>query len=152
MKPLLAALSMGALSCAMPALAGTPPPQAEASMLLAGSITIDPQGAVQSYIVDKQASLSAPIRQLLSRNVSLWRFEPVIDHGHAAAAKAAMHLRIVATSTDKDHYALRIAGQWFGNAANTYGLTARNKVLPHYPGREIKGSSAATRPPLPMIR
>lgn len=144
MKALLAALSILVLPGLMPALAHTPPAQAEASMLLAGSITVSPQGAVQSYTVDKLATLPAPVQQLLTQNVPHWRFEPVIDHGHAVAAKAAMHLRIVATPTDKDHFALRIASQWFGNAANTYGLTIKNQTLPHYPGREIKERVSGT--------
>lgn len=144
MKPLLAALSISALSCAIPAIAHTPPPQAEASMLLAGSITISPQGAVQAYTVDKSADLPAPLQQLLSRSVPHWRFEPVTSNGHAVAAKAAMHLRIVAKSTDKDHYALRIASHWFGNAANEYGLTRKDHPLPHYPGRELKERVSGT--------
>jgi hypothetical protein len=116
MKPLQAALPLLWLAAAGPAAVSAAAPTAEASMLLAGSITVTPQGTVQAYTVDKPAKLAAPIQRLLAQNVPHWRFEPVIDHGHAVAAKAAMHLRIVATSTDKDHYAMRIGGQWFGDS------------------------------------
>lgn len=144
MKTLLAALSMFALSGAMPAAAHAPAQPAEASMLLAGSITISPQGAVQSYTVDKLASLPAPVQQLLTQNVPHWRFEPVTSNGHAVAAKAAMHLRIVATPTDKDHYALRIAGEWFGDKASQNGISYKDKALPRYPGQALRDRVSGT--------
>ena len=113
-------------------------------MLLTGSITVTPQGAVQSYTVEKSASLPAPVQRLLVQNVPHWRFQPVISNGQAVAAKTAMHLRIVASPTDKDHYALRIASEWFGDPAGHGGLSYKNRTPPLYPERALMDRVSGT--------
>ena len=113
-------------------------------MLLTGSITVTPQGAVQSYTVEKSTSLPAPVQRLLGQNVPHWRFEPVIRDGQAVAATASMHLRVVATPTDADRYALRIASEWFGDKAGNDGLEYKNRTPPYYPGLALQDKVSGT--------
>lgn len=144
MKTLLAALSMLALSGAMPAAAHGRIPPVQLSMVLAGTITVDPQGAVRSYAVDKSTSLPAPVLQLLTKNVPHWRFKPVLSNGHPVAAKSAMHLRIVATPSDENHFTIDIAGEWFGDGASRNGFSYKDRRPPSYPESALQDRVSGT--------
>lgn len=144
MKTLLAALGMLALSGAMPATAHTQARPVLVSMLLEGSITVTPQGAVQSYAVDKSTALPAPVVQLLAQSVPHWRFRPVLSDGHPVTAKADMHIRVVATPSDGSNYTLSIASEWFGNGASNSGFSYKGQTPPTYPASAIRNRISGT--------
>lgn len=104
---LLMALAMPAVAFA----AGTP---VEGSMLVTGTITVNPDGGVQAYTVEGLDKLPPAVRQIIQKTVSRWQFVPIMAGGKAVAAKAGMSLRIVADMVDAQHARVSIAGAAFG--------------------------------------
>lgn len=92
-------------------------PQEQASMVVAGTITIDPHGAVTGYTLQDTAKLPPPVVQLIKETVPAWRFSPVMEKGVAVSASTGMSLRIVADIADAKHATISVAGESFGCAA-----------------------------------
>ncbi|NII09543.1 energy transducer TonB [Oleiagrimonas sp. C23AA] len=111
---------------------------ANASMVLSGHIVVTAQGAVSSYAIDHPEKVPKVVRTLIANNVPQWRFAPVVRQGHAVAAKAEMHLRVVAIPTDDSHFKLSLAGQWFGNGAESAGVRALKRPNPIYPRAAVQ--------------
>lgn len=111
--------------------------QAEASMLVTGTLVVAPDGSVRSYQLDHVAMLPTPVTDLIGKNVPQWRFEPVLLQGRPVAAKADMSLRIVARRSDDDRYALSIHGAHFGDRAHASGIRRDHMVAPVYPAVAI---------------
>lgn len=86
----------------------------EASMLVTGTITVNPQGGVQSYTVQGLNKLPPAVQQIIQTTVSRWQFVPIMAAGKAVTADAGMSLRIVADMTDAQHATIRIAAAAFG--------------------------------------
>jgi len=86
--------------------------QAEASMLVTGTIDIDASGNVTSYRIEQADALPKAMLDVVDGRVRGWRFEPVVVDGKARPARAPMQLRLV-TKQEGDRYLLRIAGASF---------------------------------------
>lgn len=104
---LLMALAMPTVAFA----AGTP---VEGSMLVTGTITVNPDGGVRGYTVQGLDKLPSAVRQIIQTTVSRWQFVPIMADGKAVTAKAGMSLRIVADMVDAQHATVSIAGAAFG--------------------------------------
>lgn len=102
------------LSLFIPALGLAAEPHVEGSMLVTGTITVDPQGGVQSYAVQDLDKLPPSVRQIIQTTVPRWRFVPIMADGRAVTAEAGMSLRIVADMVDAQHATIRVAGAAFG--------------------------------------
>lgn len=89
-------------------------PKVEASMVVTGTITVNPQGGVQSYTVQDSDNLPPAVRQIIQATVSRWQFVPIMAEGKAVSAEAGMSLRIVADMTDEQHATIRVASAAFG--------------------------------------
>jgi hypothetical protein len=89
-------------------------PRIEGSMLVTGTITVNPQGGVQSYAVQDLDKLPPAVQQIIQTTVSRWQFVPINADGKAVTAEAGMSLRIVADMVDAQHATIRIAGAAFG--------------------------------------
>ncbi len=87
----------------------------QASMVVNGSITVSIKGHVKGYTLDHPEKLPSAVTGLLAKAVPHWRFRPVLRHGKAVAAKAEMHLRIVASPVGNKRYSLSVGGARFGN-------------------------------------
>lgn len=98
----------------LPALVLAAEPQVEGSMLVTGTITVNPQGGVQSYTVRDLDKLPPAVRQIIQTTVSRWQFLPIMAGGKAVTAEAGMSLRIVADMVDRTHATIRVAGAEFG--------------------------------------
>ncbi len=94
------------------ALAAEPPVQF--SMVITGSITVNPEGGVQSYTLAGQDKLPPSALQIVRKTVPEWQFEPVMVDGKPVTARAGMSLRLVASKIDAEHVAIRVAGAEFG--------------------------------------
>jgi hypothetical protein len=88
--------------------------QAQASMLVTGSIVVAPDGSVNSYAIDHVEKLPPVVVELLGKNVPTWKFEPVCVEGKPVLATAQMSLRIVARRSDDHHFSAGIVGAQFG--------------------------------------
>jgi hypothetical protein len=86
--------------------------QAEASMLVTGTIDIDTKGSVTAYRIEQADALPKAMLDIVDSRVRGWRFEPVLVDGEARPARAPMQLRLI-TRQDGDRYMLRIGGASF---------------------------------------
>lgn len=102
------------LCLVLPVLGLATEPHVEASMLVTGTITVNPQGNVQSYTVQGLNKLPPAVQQIIQTTVSRWQFVPIMADGKAVTAEAGMSLRIVADMADAEHATIRIAGAEFG--------------------------------------
>ncbi|HWG67724.1 MAG TPA: energy transducer TonB [Rhodanobacteraceae bacterium] len=102
------------LSLLIPALGLAAQPHVEGSMLVTGTITVNPDGGVRSYTVQDLDKLPPAVRQIIQTTVSRWQFVPITAGGKAVAAEAGMSLRIVADMVDAQHATISIAGAAFG--------------------------------------
>lgn len=102
------------LVLALPMLADPAGKFLDASMVATGTITVNPDGTVRGYTLDKQDKLPPPVVGLISQTLSRWTFRPVMADGKPVPAEADMSLRIVAHQKDDDHATARIVGAKFG--------------------------------------
>jgi len=102
------------LCLALPVLGLAAEPHVEGSMLVAGTITVNPQGGVQSYTVQDLDKLPPAVQHIIQTTVSRWQFVPINADGKAVTVEAGMSLRIVADMIDAQHATIRIAGAAFG--------------------------------------
>lgn len=118
---------------------------AEASMLLTGTINVDPKGAVTGFAIDHRDKVPSGVVQLVDSTVPRWRFEPVARDGQAVAAHTSMSLLVVATQPDDTHYRIAINGATFGDAsASAGGIAGTSMKPPTYPaGPLYSGVSGA---------
>lgn len=101
------------VALAVPALAGAAAPPVEASMVLVGTITVNPDGSVKAYTVKDLDKLPPAVRQVVQVTVSQWQFNPITRDGKAITAETGMSMRIVADVSGKNA-TLRVAGAEFG--------------------------------------
>ncbi len=108
--------------------------EVRASMMVSGSIAVSAKGRVIGYTLDQKDKLPASVTQLLARNISRWRFEPVLRHGSPVSAKARMYLRITARPQGKNRYALSISGTRFGSNDSNRSVRYNGRPkAPFYP-------------------
>jgi len=114
--------------------------QVESSLLVAGSVVIDPDGSVRSHELDPNAALSPTLVRFVGDAVGKWRFEPVKVDGQVVAAKVPMHLRLVAKQADDGKFSVSIVSTHFGRRTEGAGapkttdrLNAIKLTPPQYP-------------------
>lgn len=107
--------------------------QAEASMLVRGTLDITPDGRVSSHQLDGADKLPSGVVKLLAERIAQWQFEPVLVDNRAVPARSPMQLRLVA-KRDGDNYLLRIAGATFGAPPEGEWPSSQGKLAPpRYP-------------------
>ena len=133
------------LGCSMAVVAGTghkaTMKDAEASMLLTGTIKVDPKGAVTGFTIDHREKVPGAVAQLVDGTVPHWRFDPVTRDGRAVAATTTMSMLVVASQPDDTHYRITLKGATFGDGADDAGhgasdeksVTAKSMRPPEYP-------------------
>ena len=98
--------------------------QAEASMLVTGSVLIERDGSVSGLEVDQRDKLPEVVASLVDRAGPTWRFEPVLVDGEARRVKARMSLLVVANKLEDGGYRVGIRSSYFGKDA----MTAEERV------------------------
>lgn len=135
----------------VPALAWCAEAPLEASMVVNGTITVNPDGSVQGYTVHDLGELPPPVRQIVQATVPRWQFVPIVIDGRPTAAEAGMSLRIVADwhSVHAKQATIRVAGAAFGCEARAksqlpgecpQGTTVamESRVPPRYPIQALR--------------
>lgn len=105
---LLMALTVPGLACA----AATP---VEDSMVVTGTVTVNPAGDVQGYTLYEQDKLPQMVRQIVQDTVPHFQFLPIVVDGKAVTAETGMSLRIVVkTTAGAKQGTIRVAAAEFG--------------------------------------
>ena len=117
---------------------------AEASMLVTGTVDIEPDGRVSGYRLDRVDELPPAVVDLVTKAAGAWRFEPVLVDGVAAPARTSMSLRLVARQLDEDQYVAEVRSAKFGEVPS--GQMPRNGVRtpPRYPGSMLAAGVSGT--------
>jgi len=88
--------------------------QVEVSMLLTGTVDIEPDGSVSGYTLDQREKVPDYVTSLLDRRVAAWQFEPTVQGGRAVAVRSPMSVRMVARPTGEEGFEISIGGVNFG--------------------------------------
>ena len=108
------------------------PDVVEASMQRSGTVSVDAEGRVTGHELKNAQAYPAGIRELVAQVVPGWRFEPVLEGGQPTAARADMHLRLVARPTADGSLAIALRGASFGQPGGGR-LRSRKMPPPEYP-------------------
>jgi hypothetical protein len=109
--------------------------QSEASMLVAGTLDIEPDGSVSGYTLEHSNVLPTAITELASKTLPQWRFEPVLKGGKPVKARASMYLQFIGNQVDKTHYAVELRGANFTNSKDDMDevVSLQQMKTPSYP-------------------
>ena len=86
-------------------------------MVVTGSIVLNPNGTVNSYILDEKDKLPPAVVEVIGKTVPAWKFQPIstLDAGNKPElAKATMNLRLVASPLPDGSYGISVKGASFG--------------------------------------
>ncbi|MBB5875501.1 energy transducer TonB [Xanthomonas sp. 3498] len=88
--------------------------QIESSMLVSGTIDIEPSGKVSALALDQQERLPKGVVGFVRNSVMQWKFEPGMRDGKPVPARTPMTLRLVAKRLEGgDDYQVEIRGADF---------------------------------------
>ncbi|ULU26808.1 energy transducer TonB [Dyella terrae] len=107
--------------------------QIESSMLVSGTVEINPDGSVRAYAIDQAKSLGPALNEFIRQAVMTWKFR--IDTKEPVIAKAKMTLRLVAKSVDEKHDTLTIGSSSIGESdeAPSDSISWDRRLAPTYP-------------------
>jgi len=109
--------------------------QAEASMVLTGTIDISPRGTVEAFTLRDEAKVESYLQDFVRKNVVQWRFEPVIRDGVAVPARTPVSLRLVARQAPENGMDVELKSASFRNydSGSTDEVVYENMTPPRYP-------------------
>lgn len=107
----------------------------ENSMVVTGSVDIEPDGSVSAHVIDRPEKLPQGVRDLVSAQVPGFRFEPVLVEGKAVRARTKMRLRVIARQVGDGQYGVGIGSANFGSEKPIPGeeITPVQMRAPSYP-------------------
>lgn len=109
--------------------------QAEASMVLTGTIDISPAGAVEGFSLRDEDKVEGYLVEFLRRTVAQWRFEPVMHEGRTVAARSPVSLRLMARQTPDQGMEVELRSASFReyDPKATDEVTRGDMPAPRYP-------------------
>jgi len=119
----------------------------EQSMLLTGSISVDAEGHVSGYTLDKSDRIPEGVRDFVGNRIVGWEFEPMQVDGMPATAKNRMTMRVIARHLDEDRVEVRLSGVTFQpmeENSKTQVRMPRHATPPSYPRAALRGRVQAT--------
>lgn len=107
----------------------------QASMLVAGTLDIEPDGSVSGYALERTNTLPKAVAELASKTLPQWRFDPVLQEGKPVKARATMRLQFIGNQIDNTHYAVGLGGADFMLTKDSAGEVVSMKQMkaPSYP-------------------
>ena len=87
--------------------------QIESSLLVTGTVDIEPDGSVSKVAIEREDRLPPGVVSFVRDAGLQWRFEPVVRDGQAVRARAPMSVRVVAQKVEKDEYRITLRGASF---------------------------------------
>ena len=120
--------------------------QAQASMLVTGTIDIEPDGSVSAYVLDHKEKLPPFVADVVDKAVPGWHFEPVIVDGTSVPARSRMTLRLVAAPATDEGIEVRISSASFGayDEEDTGSVRAVSRPPPRYPSTALRLYTSGT--------
>ncbi len=112
-----------------------------------GEITIGADGRVLAVELDDRAALGGEVASTFERQISGWRFEPILEDGRPVNAIARMQLRLVAINeAGEDGTRIGIRQVWFTDppgAAPATGVPASRITPPVFPTKAHRAGVGA---------
>lgn len=132
------------LSAAIASSPPSPGQRSEASMLVTGTLELEPAGNVSGYTIDQQNRLPAEVVKLVRQNLPSWRFAPEPDASNTITTR--MTLRIVAKPMPEGLESIAISSAQFGDDD---GIPAehihwRKRTRPVYPNYSLRSRVSGT--------
>ncbi|WP_109127433.1 energy transducer TonB [Dyella sp. C11] len=121
-------------------------PLAEASMVIEGKATLNPDGTVASYTLREPDKLPKAIVDLVDQNLPHWQFHFAGATAPTGPVQETMSLRIVATDVDDKHTTVRIASAQFEDVSQGVNdhVTSKVRKTPAFPFRSLNGRMSGT--------
>ena len=123
-------------------------PPVEASMLIAGTIVIAPDGSVRSHLIDRPEKLPSAIQEVVDEAIASWKFDPIVIDGKPVLARTTVNLRLVVDPVDHGSYAIRIGGVSFSGgdprADPQPNASANRRYSPTYPSGALRAFAGGT--------
>lgn len=118
--------------------------EARVSMLVAGKISVSPEGEVKTFSLDKADTLPAAVTSLLKKSIPHWHFEPPTRDGKVIDLTTPMTIRVVATPTNSERYSLQVSSATFGGNESSDAIQLRKQTIPKYPPDAIRARVSGT--------
>jgi hypothetical protein len=115
----------------------------ERSMMVTGTIQLNPDGSLRGYTLDEESKLPPGVIEIIHRTLSSWKFQSMDDSGPLTAS---MSIRVIANKLDGDRYALGVKGVSFSTHAGRPDeeLSYKNAPAPRYPEKEVALGAGGT--------
>lgn len=121
--------------------------EVEASMLVTGHVDIDREGRVTAHALDRQDKLPDYVVDLVGRTIPGLAFEPVVDEGQPAPARAKMSLRLIVAQADDGNMTVRVRSAHFGEEYSEDDATSvryADMRPPRYPADVLRMGGKGT--------
>jgi len=120
--------------------------QIESSLLVKGSVDIEPDGSVSAVAIEREEKLPPGVVKFVRDSGLQWRFEPVLRDGHAVQARSPMSLRVVAQKLDNGDYRISLRGASFEryDPQDPTRATSIKITPPKYPDRAARAGAGGS--------
>ena len=116
---------------------------AEASMLVTGSVEVNPNGTLHGYTLDHPEKLPPEVVGMIDKSVAAWEFK--LSGPAQEVVKTDMHMRVVAKPAGEGKYIVSVEGASFGDAGvNTATVSYKERKAPRYPQMAIDSRVSGT--------
>jgi hypothetical protein len=119
---------------------------AEGSMVVTGSLEVNPDGTLHGYTLDQPEKLPPIVVDVLGKSIPHWQFK--LSSPTTQVVKTSMSVRVVARPVGEGNYKVSVDGATFGEGeakANAATVTYNNRsVAPKYPQMAIDARVSGT--------
>lgn len=112
--------------------------QAQASMVVRGSLDVESDGVVSAVAFEKEDALPPYVVEAARNAVRTWRFEPEIRDGAAIPFRVRLSMRVVAERSGADDFTIRVVSAALAeDLPEAQRFTARRMAQPEYPAQAL---------------
>lgn len=118
---------------------------AEASMVLTGTVDVNPDGSLRGYTIDKREAVPADVAAIVDKNVSRWTFK--LSAPTTEVIHSKMSLLVLAKPAGGDKYAVTVSGTSFNEDEGRSGEQVSyksNDTHPTYPQAALNARVSGT--------
>jgi len=116
---------------------------AEASMLVTGSLEVNPDGTLHGYTLDHPEKLPPVVVEVIGKSIALWEFK--LSASTKDVVKSTMNLRVVAKPVGEGKYNVVVQGASFGQTDTNAGTVSyKDHPSPTYPRLAIDARVSGT--------
>lgn len=118
--------------------------QAQASMLVTGSLDVEPDGAVSAVELDRKDALPPYVIDTVDRTVRAWLFEPEIRNGAAIPFRVRISVRVVAVPRGGGDFEISVSSaSLIEQIPKTHTMTSERLRPPPYPTEALYRDASA---------